>query len=265
MSVSQVGTHRNGSNQVQESARRPGYDARMTDSSLKNKRIVVFGATGNVGFGVAAAALDAGATVVLPARSAESASALESQFGGRAARIVVGDVSDGDQADLLAHTVRSQHGPVDHVVASLGAWWNGGRLVDQTSQTWEEVRRMLLDSHVHAARTMLPLLSADESAYVIVTGAGAVQPMRTTSLLTIALGGTLALSRLLRAEYRDGARVNEVRIATRVEAKPRPGVVPARSFGEAVLRVLASDVRGAVVPFRSPETFDPKARLDEGS
>jgi 3-oxoacyl-[acyl-carrier protein] reductase len=235
----------------------------MTNPSLENKRIVVFGATGNVGFGVASAALDAGASVILPARSTRSEAELHDQFAGRDARVVLGDVSDGPAADGLARRIREQHGPIDHVVASLGAWWSGGRLVDQTSETWEEVRRMLLDSHVHAARTMLPLLSGEESAYVIITGEGAVRPLPAASLLTIALGGTLALSRLLRAEHRRGVRVNEVRIASRVEARPRPGVVPARAFGEALLQVLASDVRGAVIPFSSPATFDVHARVHE--
>ncbi len=235
----------------------------MTSTLLTSQRIVVFGATGNVGGGVASAALAAGATVILPARSASSAAALRTRYAGQKAHVVLGDVSEGREADDLARRIGAEHGPIRHVVASIGAWWSGGPLVDQAAAEWDDVRRMLLDSHVHAARTLLPLLDGPQASYVIITGAGAVRPRSATSLLSIALGGTLALSRLLRDEYRRGPRVNEVRIQARVETQPRPGVVPARAFGDALLPLLTADVRGAVIPFVDAETFDIHAHLHE--
>ena len=107
----------------------------MSTSPIQGKKLLVFGASGNVGSGVAAAALDAGATVVLPARSPHTEAELRSKFARADAHVVLGDVSDGRQADELARRIREEHGPLDHVVASLGAWWSGGRLVDQSSQS----------------------------------------------------------------------------------------------------------------------------------
>jgi NAD(P)-dependent dehydrogenase (short-subunit alcohol dehydrogenase family) len=247
---------------IEFDARRGGSRARSTwergwrpmTKRHAGERWVVFGATGNVGYGFAAAALAAGAEVLLPARSERSARELEARFAGEAARVLRADVSNGDEADRLREQVAAQ-GRIDHVVASLGAWWQGGRLVDQSGGTWDDVRRMLLDSQVHAARGLLGLLTEPSQSYLIVTGAGALSTRPAVSLLAIALGGTLALSRQLRAEYRSGARVNELRISARIEVEPRPGVVTSLDFARAVLPLFASDVRSRIVPFGSLEGF----------
>lgn len=230
-------------------------------NQLAEKTVLVLGATGNVGAGVAAAALDAGARVVVTSRSTEGVDALKTAFAGQNVVVLHGDVSDADGARALADRVSA----VDHVIASLGAWWmKPGLLEQQVAADWVDVRRMLLDSHVHAASAFLPRVTSSGS-YTVITGQGALKPMPSAHLLTVALGGTLALSRVLRFEHRaEGCRVNEVRISARVEKLPRPGVVVSLDFGRAVVRLLESDVRSAIVPFARPETFDVAVHLPDG-
>lgn len=216
-------------------------------------KAVVFGVTGNVGYGAALALLDAGATVIAPTRDAERAEALRAEFAGRTLEPVVGTVSDAAGADAL----RTAIGPVDHVVASIGPWWQRGRLTDQPSEAWDQVRAMMLDGHIHAARAFLPDMRARPGAsYTIITGMGAHHYVPDTSLLFVACGAVLSLSRVLRAEHaEDAVRVNEVLISARIERAPRDGVVPSAVFGDAVAALVASDVRGEVVAYPGPDGF----------
>ncbi len=219
-------------------------------SALEGKRVVVFGASGNVGHGAAHAMLDAGARVVAPTRTEGGARALEETFSGRAFEAVVGDISDPQRAPELAERVAAG-GAIDHVFVSLGPWWQGGRVADQDPAQWTRVRAMLLDGHVHAATLFLPLLEAHGGgSYTIVTGMGAHHPMPGTSLLFIATGGVLSLSKVLRTEH-EGAtvRVNELLISARIEKTPRAGVVPSATFGEAAVAIATGSVSGQVVKY----------------
>jgi hypothetical protein len=82
----------------------------------------------------------------------------------------VGDLSDPESAiDLGARIVAK--GPVHHVVASPGPWWQKGKIVKQTLSEYASVRAGLQDAHVHAAMVFIPLLDAAPGAsYTIITG-----------------------------------------------------------------------------------------------
>jgi 3-oxoacyl-[acyl-carrier protein] reductase len=228
------------------------------EQEIEGKTAVVFGTTGNVGWGVARALLGRGVKVVAPIRSPGAASDLAASLGGaRGLHPLVGDLSSLEGArDLAARTARA-HGPVDHVVASMGPWWQKGRTIDQPEAEYRAVMQASLDCHVFAAQAFLPSLVGREGAtYTIITGAGAQMSIPGTGLLVVAVSGLLGLSRMLRAEHAgDAVRVNEVMIMVRVERAPRQGVVPAEDFGEAMGRLLQSGVRGQQLEFRTLEGF----------
>jgi NAD(P)-dependent dehydrogenase (short-subunit alcohol dehydrogenase family) len=66
-------------------------------SALAGKTIVVTGASGHVGWGIALAALDAGANVVLPVRSETSRAAVERDLGNPRAFVPTVDFRQGKQ------------------------------------------------------------------------------------------------------------------------------------------------------------------------
>jgi NAD(P)-dependent dehydrogenase (short-subunit alcohol dehydrogenase family) len=223
---------------------------------LKNQRVVVTGVTGNVGWGVAHAMLARGANVVAVTRHEESAAGLRATLavgddgGAQRLQVVVGDLSDGTDAIALRDRVLST-GQVSHVVASLGAWWQKGAIVEQTPQEFREVREGALDAQVHCAMAFLPgLRHRAGTSYTLITGAAGHMAIANTGLLVVTVCGVLGLSRMLRAEHaHDAVRVNEVLISARIEREARPGVVPAAHFGQAVADIAASDQRGAVLGF----------------
>lgn len=225
--------------------------------ALSGSTAVVFGSTGKVGWGAARALLAAGATVVGPSRDPKRAAAVAAELDHPRFHAVVADVSDPVDAFRLRDVVAARFGPVDHVVASLGSWWQGGRLVEQTPAEFRRVQAMLLDGHVFAAQAFLPAMAGRAGAsYTIVTGVGGHASIPGTGLLVVAVSGVFGLSRMLRAEHAaDAVRVNELLVGARIERAPREGVVPAEVFGAALVAVAASGVRGQVLRYDGPGSF----------
>jgi NAD(P)-dependent dehydrogenase (short-subunit alcohol dehydrogenase family) len=147
------------------------------------------------------------------------------------------------------------------MVASLGSWWQKGKVVDQGPVEYEAVRAASLDAQVHAAMAFLPLLQQrPESTYTLITGAGGQMSIPGTGLLVVAVSGVFGLSRMLRQEHAPTTVcVNEVMIRTRIERAARQGVVPASDFGAAVVDLLAGDVRSAVLHFDGGSAMTPAA------
>jgi NAD(P)-dependent dehydrogenase (short-subunit alcohol dehydrogenase family) len=223
----------------------------MSHVTLAGKRAVVTGVTGNVGWGVAKALLERGASVIAITRSAEAAATVAASLDAHPKlQVEVGDLSRADSAMALGGRI-AKAGRIDHVVASLGAWWQKGLIVEQTAAEYEQVRAGSLDAQVFAAMAFLPQLRQRQGAtYTMVTGAGGHMTIPSTGLLVIAVSGVFGLSRMLRAEHsQDAVRVNEVLIKARIEREARPGVVPAVAFGAGVATLLAGATRGAVVAF----------------
>lgn len=225
--------------------------------SLSGTVAVVLGTSGNVGWGAARALLDAGATVVGPSRDAARAAAVADSLGHPGFHAVVGDISDPRDAMRLRDLIVARHGQVDHVVASVGSWWQQGRIIDQTPDEYRRVQAMLLDGQVYAAQAFLPgMVHRPGTSYTIVTGVGGHASIPGTGLLVVAVGGVYGLSRMLRAEHsRDAVRVNELMIGARIERAPREGVIPSAVFGAAVRDVALSTVRGEVLRYEGPTSF----------
>ncbi|RUU58087.1 SDR family oxidoreductase [Mesorhizobium sp. M2C.T.Ca.TU.002.02.1.1] len=86
-------------------------------TSLNGKKIIVVGGSSGIGFGVAAAALEAGAEVVIAGRSAEKLKAATKRLAGagRVAAIAADMANEADVARLF-----DAIGAFDHLVATAG-------------------------------------------------------------------------------------------------------------------------------------------------
>lgn len=224
---------------------------------IADSTVVVLGGTGNVGWGAARALLRRGARVIAVTRSPAQALALPAELGApERVQAVVGDLGTSDGAHALADELAARGG-FHHVFASMGPWWQGGPIVEQSGEAYREVMRAYLDCHVYAALALLPPIRGRAGAsYTIVTGQGGHMTIPGTGLLVIAVSGVFGLSRMLRAEHAaDPVRVNELLIRARVERAPRDGVVAADEFGAAAVAIADSDLRGQIVAYESPHQF----------
>jgi NAD(P)-dependent dehydrogenase (short-subunit alcohol dehydrogenase family) len=224
----------------------------ITVRHLANKRVVVTGATGNIGWGVAKAALDEGADVTAIVRSSSAAETVAASLGhSKNLSFEVGDLGKPSEAQALRDRIAAR-GAIDHVVAAIGPWWQKGPIIDQPFSEYAAVREVLLDPHVYAATAFLPLLNdRDGSSYTIITGAAAHIELPGTGLLVVAVSGVVALSRMLRSEtVGNKVRVNEILIKTRIEKEPRDGVIHAPIFGEKVAGLMNTTVKGKVLGYQ---------------
>jgi NAD(P)-dependent dehydrogenase (short-subunit alcohol dehydrogenase family) len=84
-------------------------------ASLKGQKIVVVGGSSGIGLGVATAALEDGAEVVIVGRSATRLKAAQKSLGGRAKGIAADMTSEADIAHLF-----DEVGAFDHLVSTAG-------------------------------------------------------------------------------------------------------------------------------------------------
>jgi NAD(P)-dependent dehydrogenase (short-subunit alcohol dehydrogenase family) len=213
--------------------------------TLETKTVVVTGVTGEVGWGLAHAAMDAGARLVLPVRNPAQVAELEAEFGSNT---LVMPVSFVDEASLAAlrDQALAKFGAIDHVFAPLGAWWAKGGSLDQSAEEFRALSDVYVEAPWQLLRAFAPALRSSAGSFTFITGAGGEAPFIPGSgLLVAAVAAQIALARVLRHELRrDAFRVNELRIAARIERQPRPGVVPSREAGATFLEIPAANARG---------------------
>jgi ribitol 2-dehydrogenase len=132
------------------------------DRPLSGKVAVVTGASSGIGLAIARALTDAGAVLVLAARSTEKLEQAARDLGGAATAIPTDVTSTSDVDDLLDQTMEL-HGRIDIVIANAGIYVGG----DFVANDLTELLR-LLDTNVGGVvRTIHASLM-----YMIAAGAG---------------------------------------------------------------------------------------------
>jgi len=94
------------------------------DRSLSGKVAVVTGASSGIGLATAQALADAGALLVLAARSAEKLDQAAGDLGGAATAIATDVTSTKEVDDLIAQTIEL-HGRIDILIANAGIYAGG--------------------------------------------------------------------------------------------------------------------------------------------
>ena len=95
--------------------------------ALKGKTALITGSSGTVGSGILDEFLKEGATVVAPVRGSKD-TLLQSLGDADVSKLDVVDanVSEEESVLQLANYVKQKYGRLDHVVTSVGGWWQKG-------------------------------------------------------------------------------------------------------------------------------------------
>lgn len=221
----------------------PGHSGslwRMSDG-LQGQVVVVTGGTGNVGWGIARAASEDGARLVLVARSPASHDALRAEFPG--ALVVQADPTQPATLGALRRGVLDR---VDHVIAPLGGWWSKGPSLEQPPEELRTLLATFVEAPLALLQALAPALRASRGSFTFITGAGGDGPyIPGAGLMAAAATAQQALSRVLREELAsEPFRVNEIRIVARIEKRARPGVIAGEVAGSTFLSVLKGEARG---------------------
>ncbi|MGJ3240966.1 MAG: SDR family NAD(P)-dependent oxidoreductase [Anaerolineae bacterium] len=147
-------------------ARQRQYNNRV---SLKNKVVLITGASSGIGRSAARIFAAQGSHLVLVARRAnvlaEVQNALLAEFDVRVLT-VAGDITQGDDVQQIVKAVMDQFGHLDVLVNNAGIL-NGGYLDDHPFDEWERILTTNLNGTIRLTHAFLPLFKAQRSGYIV--------------------------------------------------------------------------------------------------
>ena len=178
---------------------------------LNGKVALITGASRGIGAATARRLADAGATVVLSARSADTimanAAAIR-QAGGRASAIPT-DVSIYSEVEAAVGHCVAEHGRIDILVNNAGLIEPIARLADSDPIEWGRIADINYKGVYHGLRAALPVMLARGSGIVVnISSGAATSALEGWSHYCSSKAAALSLTRCADREYRDqGIRV----------------------------------------------------------
>lgn len=170
---------------------------------MADKVVVISGAGRGIGRAAAKMFAQAGAQVILNARSqSELQTAADGikASGGRAA-VFPGDVSQWSDMQALGRWLRDHFGAADVVVANAGRLDPVGASWEQDADAWEQNIRVNLTGSYFLARACLPEMIARKKGVLVFVSSGvAAHPLPGWSAYCAAKAGVDHLARTLAAE-----------------------------------------------------------------
>jgi 3-oxoacyl-[acyl-carrier protein] reductase len=143
---------------------------------LDGRRALVMGATRGIGYGIAKALHDAGATVALTGRRAEDAEAAAQRIGDRAVGLAL-DTADLAAVDAVAKLAVEKLGGVDILILNSGGPPPGSAM-GVSSEQWRKYWDMMFVSLVRMADHLLPAMIERKFGRVMsIVSSGVIQPI----------------------------------------------------------------------------------------
>jgi NAD(P)-dependent dehydrogenase (short-subunit alcohol dehydrogenase family) len=169
---------------------------------LRDKVVLVTGASQGIGLEIARALAREGARVVLAARSLERLEVAARDCGPQALAVQL-DVTRDDSVSAAVARITQELGPIDVLVNNAG---NGGSMSRWCDSDAEVVRQMF-DVHVLGAERMMravapSMLRSGKGTIVNFSSTLGYVPMPGTAAYSAAKAAVVMLSRTLRAELR---------------------------------------------------------------
>lgn len=183
------------------------------------KKLLVVGASGDVGYGVVAAALEANWQVAAAGRSLEKLNKLKQSLPD--AKLVVGDVGSEQGAEQLWSDALSQLGAIDAVVVSVNAPITEQRLFDRSVDSVREFLNTDVVSHFIAAKTFFPKLNRD-GIYIGIGGGMADFLVPNCGHMSMSQAALRMMYRAIEKEVKgEGATLKELMILSMVNGNSR--------------------------------------------
>ncbi len=214
------------------------------------KNIVVIGATGLVGGGIAGVLSTAGHRVLAIGRNRTSLDALQTRFPQ--IRLLVADIGSDSGAQAAAAGAIAALGTIDVVITSVNPPRGKMKLRQTTATQFAEFLDQSIISHFAAARAFLPVV-AEAGAYVAVGGGSADFVWPNFGHISIAQAAQRMMLNVLATEY------TELKIAVRnymITATVHDGTgkegVSSHQVGENIRGIINDAEYGGKVVLRFP-------------
>jgi 3-oxoacyl-[acyl-carrier protein] reductase len=139
-------------------------------TSIERRSVIVTGASGGIGKGIAQLFANKGAQVLVVSRNFGTAEATAKEIcavGGKASALAA-DVSNWEDAKRIAAAASHQFGGIDILCANAGIF-PAAKLDDLTPEGWDEVLNTNLKGTFLTIKTCLPVMKAKQKGRIIVT------------------------------------------------------------------------------------------------
>lgn len=186
----------------------------MMELNLKNKVVLVAGASAGLGYGVAEAVASEGARISLASRNQESiesaAQSLRTAHGVDA-RGYVCDVTDGNAITRWVQASLTDFGRIDGLVVNAGGP-TPGKFDQFDDAAWQQAFELTLLSSVRMLRAVLPSMRAQGSgAIVTMTSMSVKEPIDILLLSNVFRSGVVSLMKSLSCDLAaEGIRINNL-------------------------------------------------------
>ena len=136
-------------------------------TSLRGRSVVVTGGSKGIGKGIARVFANAGAKVVIVARSADQAAAAAKEIGHGAFGLAA-DVGTLSDMEAVAAAAADRHDGIDVLCANAGIFPQA-KLEEMSSEQWDEVISTNLKGCFHSVRACIPFLKKSDQGRIVLT------------------------------------------------------------------------------------------------
>lgn len=144
------------------------------NQSLDGQIAVIVGASSGMGRATAVSYAEAGASVVIAARSGEKLEALAAEIG-ESALVCQTDVQDVTQVENLIQTTKERFGRIDILVYATGTNIPDRSLDNLTHDTWQMMIGTNLTGAFNCTKAVLPVMQEQKAGLIIYLSSGCVQ------------------------------------------------------------------------------------------
>ena len=183
------------------------------DLGLKNKRVLVTGASRGIGLEIAKHFLKEGAKVAISSRGKEQLIKAEneilSQFDKEDILVQACDFTKVEAVNSLADRIEKQWSGIDIVVANIGDGRSVPDPIPQQEQ-WQNLWNVNFETSLITARTFFPMLENSSGTLLFVSSITALEAFGAPIDYSTAKSAVVAFSKNLARKVADRVRVNVI-------------------------------------------------------
>ncbi|HEX7960816.1 MAG TPA: SDR family NAD(P)-dependent oxidoreductase [Terriglobales bacterium] len=184
------------------------------NSHFSSSVVLVAGGTGALGRAVSLAFLEQGATVVVTYRNPKELDGLKRAVAAHSAAVTGEEIDVTNEVAMkrLVQDIVTEHGRIDVVVNTVGAFAGGGKLWEEDPKIFEQMLAANLRSGYAIARAVIPnMLKQRRGVLINIASRAAVDHAGGIACYAASKAAAVALMDSLAAELKGtGVRVNSV-------------------------------------------------------
>jgi NADP-dependent 3-hydroxy acid dehydrogenase YdfG len=163
---------------------------------LGSSVVLVAGASSGMGRATALLAAEAGATLVLAARSADALDDVAAAVKRRGARVqaIPTDATDREAVERLVRAAIDAHGRIDALVNTVGTNIPRRALDELTSESWSEMLAANLSAAFNLTQAVVPVLRKQGGLIIYVSSSAAKRPDRSGVAYQASKAGVVGLA-----------------------------------------------------------------------